>query len=759
MGFLDNLFGAKLKVEIEELKSKIDNYEKNIRELQTKFETTSSKNSKLSSEVEEYKLKELSVSNEILSLKAELSKCNFLTDDLTRKNKDLKSKVDKVATVSSEAKTNELSKTYINELTQKNENLAKDLNVSKGELIYSKNKIDDLESKIDHLTTSNKELKLKVIDLENEIKAKIEKITELEKIAELEKKIYKDEVLPPPPVEVKKEEITENKEGFRGDLSDVNLFEFLQMMSLTKKEKLIMFTDLVSGKVGKIFLKGGEVIHSEFVDEEGLPAFLSIVAIKNGRFDVAKWVEPKEQTINMPSMNLFMEAARIIDEKEAVIKSLEVDIGTEAVSDSDVQNKSQNILQSIDKRKTSIGMPNKELSEIISKNLTLSGTHPIEKIRIRKILVIDDSPTIIGIMKKYLVSQGYETVTESLPRKALERLEKEDFDLIITDLDMPEVNGIEVFLWIKEHKSPDVQVILMTAFGSEEVKEFATSVGALRYFEKPLNMKNVKKVLDEINQNSAGLKGTVDDISLFDFVQMIILSRKQKRVTVIDPVTKQIGRLYISYGEIIHAECGNLSGEDAFFSIMAMKRGTFKDELWMDPAEKTITKKPMKLFMEASKRIDDEISKLNESEDNDKLLSSVTSEAVTQQSVKTEEKSLIIYEQEQSVFGMKISKTTKDEALGLLKEYPCNTNVSPKLIICDALALILLFNDQGILAEVTFGTNYKGKTSKGIATGDTIDKAVEIYGVPTLSSDKVVIWNNFAVFHQNNNTISSMRIR
>jgi hypothetical protein len=240
---------------------------------------------------------------------------------------------------------------------------------------------------------------------------------------------------------------------------------------------------------------------------------------------------------------------------------------------------------------------------------------------------------------------------------------------------------------------------------------------------------------------------------------MIILARKQKRVTVIDPVTKQIGRLYVSYGEIIHAECGNLSGEDAFFSIMAMKRGTFKDELWIDPSEKTITKKPMKLFMEASKRIDDEISKLNDFEDNDKLLSSVNKEITSAQKIDSKEKSFVIYEDDQSVLGMKINKTNKNEALELLKEYTCNSAVSPKLIICDALSIILLFSDAGILSEITFGSNYKGKTSKGIATGDTIDKAVEIYGVPTLSSDKVVIWNNFAVFHQNNNTISSMRIR
>lgn len=735
MKFLENLFGSKLKEEIESLNLKISTYENEIKELDSKSKSLIEQNFSLSSEVERFKLLEFSLSNEVLSLKSDLSKTKFLLEDLERKNKDLKNKMSS----SSDTKTNELSKSYINELNSKNESLNKELNSTKEDLVFSKDKISSLENYIINVNAENKDLKIKILDLEDELRNKNHKIKELEKISS----------------KGSLQEGTEEKlsDGFKGDLSDVNLFEFLQMMVLTKKEKLIIFTDLVTNKTGKIFLKSGEIIHSEFGTQEGLEAFLSIVGIKNGRFDVAKWVEPKEQTIDMPSMNLFMEAARIIDEKEAVIKSLEVDIGNEAVSEKDVIDKSKNILDSIDSSKKNLSGPD----EAISKKIKESGDHKVEKIRIRKILVVDDSPTIISIMKKYLLSQGYDTVTEQSSTKALEILKKvDDFDLVITDIDMPELNGIELFMWIKEHK-PRVQVIMMTAFGSDEVKEFADSVGALQYFEKPLNMKSVKKVLDEINQNTEGLKGTLDDINLFDFVQMIILSRKQKLISVSDPITKQTGKLYVSFGEIIHAECGDLKGEEAFYSIMAMKRGSFKDELWKD-TDRTIKSKPMKLFMEASRRIEEETNKITQFEDNDKLLSSSSIEK-SDISKELDSNSLVIKESYREVLGMILNKTTKEEANNLLKAYGCDSSLNPRLIICDSLSVILLFDESNILIEITFGSNYKGQTSKGIKTGDTIDKAVSIYGVPSLSSDKAVIWNNFAVFHQNNNIISSMRIR
>ncbi|MEK7432620.1 MAG: DUF4388 domain-containing protein [Cyanobacteriota bacterium] len=736
MGFFENLFGAKLKEELHNLNTKLSGYERNISDLELKLEESNSRNASFNSQISNFKMIEISLGNEILSLKSELSKSKFLSDDLERKNQDLKSKVSNVS--SNDSKTSEMSKNYINELNLKNEALTKEVNSSRGDLIFSRNKISELESKIESLNKVNKELKSKTLMLEEEIKNKLIRLSEFEKGSNKNT------------IEEKEEP---KSEGFKGDMSDVNLFEFLQMMIITKKEKLIIFTDLTKNKTGKIFLKEGEIIHAEFEEQNGLEAFLSIVGIRNGRFDVSKWVEPAERTINVPAMNLFMEAARIIDEKEAAIKSLEVDIGKEVFSEKDLHNKSQNIINSIDLKRKTLSGNNKELRDIIVKNMNSSGEHKVEKIRIRKILVVDDSPTIISIMKKYLLSQEYDATTESSSVRALELLKTDSFDLVITDIDMPDINGIELFLWIKENK-PNTQVIMMTAFGSDEVREFASSVGALNYFEKPLNMKTVKKVLDEINQNTEGLKGTVEDINIFDFVQMIVLSRKQKLISVSDPITKQKGMLFVSFGEIIHAESGNLKGEDAFYSIMAMKSGTFKDEVWQD-AEKTITTKPMKLFMEASKRIDEQIEKLKETQDSTQLLK----DNIESKEQNIEENMLVINEYERTVLGLQINKTSKAEAQEILKSYSCNTSINPRLIIYDTLSIILLFAKNDILSEITFGLNYKGKTTKGIKSGDTLEKAASVYGSPTLSSDKVVIWDNIYAFHQGGNIISSMSLR
>ncbi|MFN8672032.1 MAG: DUF4388 domain-containing protein [Candidatus Sericytochromatia bacterium] len=735
MGFLENLFASNIKKELKNLEDKYDEATKKIIELESNIDISKSEIIVLNSKLSNFNMNELSLNNEILSLKSELSKSKFLLDDFERKNKDLNTKLNNSS--SNDSKTNELSKNYIKELSSKNEDLIKEVSFLKDENFNLKNRTYELDSKITNCENLIKELKEKNVNLEKELKNNLSKLSEFQN--------------------TNTEKSDAPLQGFKGDMSDVNLFEFLQMMILTKKEKLICFTDLSKNKEGNIYLKDGEIIHSEFDGKEGLEAFLSIVSIKNGRFDVLKWVDPKEKTIDIPAMNLFMEASRIIDEKEAVIKSLEVDIGKENISESDLQNKSQNIINSIDQKRRTLNMSSKEakeLRDIMVKNITNSGDHKVEKIRIRKILVVDDSPTIITIMKKYLLSQEYDVVTESSSVRALELLKNEKFDLLITDIDMPEVNGIELFLWVKEN-NPNTQVIMMTAFGSDEIKEFANSVGALKYFEKPLNMKHVKEVLDEINQNKEGLKGSVEDISIFDFVQMIVLSRKQKLITVFDPITKQKAKLFVSFGEIINAECGNLKGEEAFYSIMAMKSGTFKDEQWQE-TEKIILTKPMRLFMEATRRIDEQINNLNDIQDNNKLLNETKTKS---NNTVNEALSLTINEFERSVLGLRLNITTKKETQEILKGYSYNDSINPNLIIYDSLSIILLFDKNSILSEITFGLNYKGETSKGLKIGDSIEKAVSIYGTPTLSSDKVIVWNNLYAFHQNNNLVYSMSIR
>jgi CheY-like chemotaxis protein len=90
----------------------------------------------------------------------------------------------------------------------------------------------------------------------------------------------------------------------------------------------------------------------------------------------------------------------------------------------------------------------------------------------KRILVADDEMSIRLLYSEELREEGYEVFTASNGREALEVVEKEPLDLIILDIKMPEMNGIEVLRRIKE-QHPDLPVLLSSAY-SEYKQDFGT---------------------------------------------------------------------------------------------------------------------------------------------------------------------------------------------------------------------------------------------------------------------------------------------
>jgi DNA-binding NtrC family response regulator len=101
-----------------------------------------------------------------------------------------------------------------------------------------------------------------------------------------------------------------------------------------------------------------------------------------------------------------------------------------------------------------------------------------------KILIIDDEPDIVEVLVARLEAMGFHAVGYTKARKALDELKKDTFSVLITDLKMPEMDGMEV---LKEAKKidPDIEVIIFTAYGSIEGAVQAIKEGAHDYLVKP----------------------------------------------------------------------------------------------------------------------------------------------------------------------------------------------------------------------------------------------------------------------------------
>lgn len=118
-----------------------------------------------------------------------------------------------------------------------------------------------------------------------------------------------------------------------------------------------------------------------------------------------------------------------------------------------------------------------------------------------KILIIDDEISISTILKRYLEREmEFEVTTNSNPESALQDVMKGSYDLILLDIMMPIIDGIE-FLKIIKEQQPSVKVILMTAYNSEKKSLLAKKYNADSYLEKPFtNLEEVKNTIYNVLQ-------------------------------------------------------------------------------------------------------------------------------------------------------------------------------------------------------------------------------------------------------------------
>lgn len=115
----------------------------------------------------------------------------------------------------------------------------------------------------------------------------------------------------------------------------------------------------------------------------------------------------------------------------------------------------------------------------------------------KRILVVDDEENARVALSKILVHDGYEVSSASNGLEALNFLRSNEVELIITDLNMPEMNGL-MFLRELNRSHPASNVIMITAYGEVESYLEAMTLGAFEYINKPVKYDDLKKVIDKI---------------------------------------------------------------------------------------------------------------------------------------------------------------------------------------------------------------------------------------------------------------------
>ena len=114
-----------------------------------------------------------------------------------------------------------------------------------------------------------------------------------------------------------------------------------------------------------------------------------------------------------------------------------------------------------------------------------------------RILIIEDDKEMRSLLEDILDEEGFETESVSNGSEGLQELAKEPFDLVITDIRMPGLTGLDILPGIKK-LHPDAFIIVITAFGSEQVRRKSLHRGAAPYLEKPIHINRLKTLIQEM---------------------------------------------------------------------------------------------------------------------------------------------------------------------------------------------------------------------------------------------------------------------
>jgi two-component system chemotaxis response regulator CheY len=118
----------------------------------------------------------------------------------------------------------------------------------------------------------------------------------------------------------------------------------------------------------------------------------------------------------------------------------------------------------------------------------------------KSILIVEDSATTRALIRAVVEEAGeFETVEAATGFEALKQLPTREFDLIITDINMPDINGLELINFVKTNpRYSHIPLVIISTEKSEEDKKRGLAIGASAYITKPFKAKELQETIKEV---------------------------------------------------------------------------------------------------------------------------------------------------------------------------------------------------------------------------------------------------------------------
>ena len=226
------------------------------------------------------------------------------------------------------------------------------------------------------------------------------------------------------------------------------------------------------------------------------------------------------------------------------------------------------------------------------------------------ILFVDDDVGFLEVVRNLMLelSEGtWEVLVAPDAAHGLGLIHEQKIDLLVIDVRMPVMDGLQ-FLALLHRNYPSLLKVALTGNATESYRAACLSNGAELFLEKPASREGWQSLYSTLKQlvrlqPAEGFHGMLRRVGLQDVLQMECLARSSSVLEI--STSHARGSVFVQDGQVVHAQVGNLAGEEAFNHLMALAGGNFNLKPFSEPPARTIKSSWEFLLMEAARLLDE----------------------------------------------------------------------------------------------------------------------------------------------------------
>ncbi|TAM78816.1 MAG: response regulator [Acidobacteria bacterium] len=232
-----------------------------------------------------------------------------------------------------------------------------------------------------------------------------------------------------------------------------------------------------------------------------------------------------------------------------------------------------------------------------------------------KILVVDDNPTVLKLLCQCLENCGDITMASS-GADAMQKAVEIQPDLIISDYSMPGMDGQELFEGLRgKNETSQIPFVFLASQKELDERLRVLAEGVEDFLLKPFFVQELSrqvqhiaarlygKKMENLQSRGGAIAGLLTEMSLIDWMQT--LEQGRKTCTLLLRSGADTCKLYFNQGQVTHAECGAVKGNEAVYRVLTWSDGEWEVDFTRTSHEQTTTMSTQALMMEGLRLLDE----------------------------------------------------------------------------------------------------------------------------------------------------------